>query len=637
MGSSRIPRPSAERKVAIMRPTALALVGLASVVGCGEGPHPSQNESALATATTTANSVTAFASAGEYVSATASLLQDTARTVTRRVWAKAPPDLADLYSLSPDGRLATMTDWSTGDVAIRDVETGDTRRLTHNIPPFEFEEQADAAEISRDGKWVAYTWSDSIGTALGVVDIEGNSPRILYREEDTDWIQAVDWSPDGRSILAWRQAHGQDELLVISAENGSMRLLKTFGGGEAYDFLFSPDGRFVAYSKTGEDREENRDIFALDVSTGNENTLVRHPADDHLLGWAPDGMHVLFASDRSGTQGAWLLPVRGGRANGAPWLVKPDMWQTKGVGFADDGRFFYVVNTGGTAVNTVTFDPASRSVIGSPTAITTPLRDNARKPQWSPDGRHLVYIARDRVVIRSMETGDVKEFDLGEAVSVNHTGWSADGRSVFAGVSPERYENRMDVFRLDVQTGIRGEELRAEWNRGFRRAYFEISPDERFCFYLLAPIGSEGEVTIVREELETGDTSVLFRTPLTVLPFWRHIWGLSLSPDGQTLAFSHMGERVVLLPVEGGEPREYPVEDVGSIAWMPEGNALLVRSGEEVLYVDLADGQVHPIGLDTQGLLDVHPDGRRIAYDSGTRSAELWVMDNFLPTEASRR
>ncbi|MFH1833477.1 MAG: hypothetical protein ABH877_00515, partial [bacterium] len=520
-------------------------------------------------------------------------------------------------------------------------ETGDTRRLTHNSAPFEFEESSDASEISRDGKWVAYTWSDSIGMGLGVVDIEGNSPRIVYRgERDSGWIQAVDWSPDGRSILAWSQARGQDELLVISAENGSMRLLKTFDRGDPYEFLFSPDGRFVAYSKNGEDPEENRDIFTVDVATGNEHILVRHPANDHMLGWAPDGRHVLFGSDRSGTQGAWLLPVDDGRANGAPWLVKPDMWHAKGVGFADDGRFFYLVNTGGLAVYTVTFDPASKSVIGSPTAITTPTFGIARKPHWSPDGRHLAYIAEDRlnVVVRSMETGDVKEFDFGEAASVNHTGWSADGRSVFVVVSPERDEYRMAVLRLDVQTGIREERLRAEWNQASSRVYLQISPDERFCFYLL---DSEGEVTIVREEIETGDTSQLFRTPrISGLPWWGHLWGLQLSPDGQTLAFTHMGERVVLLPVEGGEPREYPIEDPRNIAWMPEGNALLVGSADEVFYVDLADGQLHPIGLRIQGSWvppDVHPDGRRIAYASGTQSAELWVMENFLPADASRR
>ncbi len=629
----------------MIRTTTSILVMLA-IIACGEEPQKSQHELTLATAS--ASPMAAFASTADRSAPVVSLKQDTARTITRRVWADAPPDLADLYSLSPDGRLVAMTDWTTGDLAIQNLETGDTRRLTRNSSPFE-PGQADAAKISRDGKWVAYTWGDNTEPAhykLGVVDIEGSNPRIVYREQDTGWIQAVDWSPDGQSILAWRQARGQDELLAISAQNGGARLLRKFDNGDPYDFGFSPDGRFVAYSKQEEENdEEDRDIFVLEVATGQEHTLVRHPANDHLLGWAPDGNHVLFGSDRTGTPGAWLIPIDDGRASDAPWLVKPDMWHSKGVGFSDDGRYFYLVNTGGRTVYTIAFDPDSKSVIGSPTAIASPSADNASKPLWSPDGRHLVHLADDEVVVRSTETGDTRKFDFGVTADVNHTGWTADGRSVFAMVSREENENRRSVlYRVDVQTGSRQEQSRAERDRAYRRAYLEISPDERFCFYVQARTDSAGDITIVREELETGDTSHVFRTPHTDAYWWSHIRGLRLSPDGRTLAFSHMEERVVLLSSEGGEPREYPIENVVAIAWMPDENALLVtrdrqEAGNDVWYVDLAGGQPLPIGLTAQSPLplDVHPDGRRIAYTSGTRSAELWVMENFLPTEASGR
>jgi hypothetical protein len=56
-----------------------------------------------------------------------------------------------------------------------------------------------------------------------------------------------------------------------------------------------------------------------------------------------------------------------------------------------------------------------------------------------------------------------------------------------------------------------------------------------------------------------------------------------------------------------------------------------VRRG--VFYVDLVDGDVHSIGI-AGGIsrgMDVHPDGHRIAYNSGTTGKELWVLENFLP------
>ena len=118
------------------------------------------------------------------------------------------------------------------------------------------------------------------------------------------------------------------------------------------------------------------------------------------------------------------------------------------------------------------------------------------------------------------------------------------------------------------------------------------------------------------------------------------IRGLRPSPDGQTLAFGYCppGEpdRLVLLPAQGGELQEVVEGTFNDIAWMPAGNALVACGSldgreEGVFYVDLVDGDVHPIGI-AGGIgrgMDVHPDGHRIAYPSGTTSNELWMMENL--------
>ena len=74
-----------------------------------------------------------------------------------------------------DGRYASVTDWDSGDLAIRDLETGEVRRLTHN--PGEWEPGfADGHLISRDGEWVVvawYEWGENAGYRLGIVPITG--------------------------------------------------------------------------------------------------------------------------------------------------------------------------------------------------------------------------------------------------------------------------------------------------------------------------------------------------------------------------------------------------------------------------------------------------------------------------------
>jgi len=635
-----------------------ALLGLMTVA-CGEVSHSPQREAALSTVATSPAGAFSSESARPpegpplHLTGTEFLLQDTARTVTRRIWAEA-----DLYDISPDGRLAAQTDWeNTGDLALRDLETGEVRHLTHNAGRYDPGEAEDA-RFSPDGKWVAYTWYDEAQPALyklGVVDIEGTNPRLIYRDRATGWIQAEDWSPDSQLILAYRSMTEGDagELLLISREDGSARLLKDFDGtamGMSGRACFSPNGRYVAYQRWRSNPDDN-DIFVINVTTTEEHLLVETPANDEILGWAPDGRHILFRSDRSGTPGAWLLPVREGRANGDPWLVKPDMWRTSGVRFSQDGRYYFKVSTQRQQVYVVGFDPETKSIIGSPMAFSAGSTGNSIMGVWSPDGQYLAYVedggpgsSFERVVVRSMETGDEKHFELNEPSHVGMRGWTTDGRAVVVRISNPGYEdNPATLYQIDVQTG------RREALSDPRQSIPLIDPRSALghdsLVYLVSAENAEGQAAfhILRYDVETGDSTVLFRSPYGA---WGQILSPALSPDGQTLVFGYSPvvgsdpHRLILLPINGDDPQEIPIDGTRGLAWMPDGEALLfqrfigVGPTWDTWYLDLSGGRPQPIGLKTTGgaaRLDVRPDGRSIAYTSGTGGNELWVMEEFLP------
>jgi len=506
---------------------------------------------------------------------------------------------------------------------------------------------------------------------MGIVDIDGRNPRLIYSDRATLWIGPQEWSPDDRHILALRAIAGNaeqevvQEIVLVSVDDGSTTLLKTldeFVPGGPLGMGLSRDGNYLGYGLPQTDGVGS-DIFAMEVASGEEHALVVHPADDQMLGWAPDGRHILFRSDRSGTPGAWLLPVADGRPTGAPWLVKPDMWRTSAIRFAEDGRYFYSVNTGRRDIYVVPFDPETRTVIGSPTAISTRSLSNASGARWSPDGQHVAYTVEQgeagipqQIVVQSMETGDVKKFDFGPWWVQVHS-WSTDGRALVITVHDPNAQQHL--HRLDVQTGGR-EPLPNPLPDALLLAYPVPTPDDGFLLYGLYEENPDGQIAfrIVRFDVQTGDTTVLFQTPFGA---WDQIPGGSVSPDSRTIAFGYApvtggseGKSLVLLPVSGEEPHELPIVGVMMPAWMPDSRALLfqrfVGDGPnywygraapvwEAWYVDLADGDPHPIGLTThthQPGLEIHPDGRRIAYTDGTQGAELWVMENFLPDGSER-
>ena len=127
----------------------------------------------------------------------------------------------------------------------------------------------------------------------------------------------------------------------------------------------------------------------------------------------------------------------------------------------------------------------------------------------------------------------------------------------------------------------------------------------------------------------------------------------SVSPDGRFIAApmgslaSAAADRVVQINVASGEIQDFvragPSERFApSIApqWTSDGRAVLVRmrtpnelwlvptTGEPArkLDIDVTDWSFGPIGQ-----FSIHPDGRRLAFLSGTITNEVMVLENFLP------
>ena len=101
----------------------------------------------------------------------------------------------DADSVSADGRLLAYTDWQTGRLAIRDLETGESRYLTTEGWP----KAAYSPQISPDGKHIAFTFSGGAPDQLRMIGTDGSGERVLYENEEQQitWIEPHAWSPDG--------------------------------------------------------------------------------------------------------------------------------------------------------------------------------------------------------------------------------------------------------------------------------------------------------------------------------------------------------------------------------------------------------------------------------------------------------
>ena len=180
---------------------------------------------------------------------------DASGVVVRQVLSGTDVDVGG--EISTDGRHLSMVDWSTGDIAVRDLEIGENRRFMQKVSwQKEPEENAYSSRISPDGQQIAFVWADygskSSFYELRVVELhdEADRPqhRVLYYNDEVYWMQLGDWAPNGRSILVvLTKSDRTHQIALVSVADGSLTVLKTLGWCYPEHTGFSPDGANIVY------------------------------------------------------------------------------------------------------------------------------------------------------------------------------------------------------------------------------------------------------------------------------------------------------------------------------------------------------------------------------------------------------
>jgi Tol biopolymer transport system component len=232
---------------------------------------------------------------------------------------------------APDGRSLVVP--TPGGLALLDVNGHPVRALTTSA--------ADRVPAwSPDGRWIAFLRRSASRSSLLAVRRDGSGLRQLTHALRR--ITSFAWAPDSRRLLVeWTYA-GEPRVGVVTA-SGRLRLLR-LGGLCVSDPTWSPDGRAIAFA--GGCRRSRIGVEAL--ASGHIRWLTR--ADrlywDGDPSWSPDGRRLAFA--RVWNQGDAGTPS-------VLMTVRPD-----GTHLTALGRLGALSQ----------FDEA---------------------PQWSPDGRYLLF------------------------------------------------------------------------------------------------------------------------------------------------------------------------------------------------------------------------------------------------------
>lgn len=583
--------------------------------------------------------------------------------VVKRLWSGEGTDA--MGGPSPDGKLLTFVDWSTGDLAVRDLTTGENRHLTNKGTWSDSDEYAEFSIVSPDSTQVAYAWfNQKSHYELRLIGMDGKKVRVLYSNEEVQYVQPVGWTPDGRHIVAvFSMLDQTNRFVIVGVADGAVRVLKTFDWRYPRPRL-SPDGRWLAYDFPPREEAPERDLYVLAVDGSREGTLVQHPAHDYLLGWSPDSDQVLFASDRTGSFAAWSLRVAEGRAEGSARIVRQDLGRIYPIGTGRSGALYYST-TPLRDVYSAEFDVPAGRLTSDPQNVTDRFQGANFAATYSRDGKYLAYISNRGaapsgvgarpIIIQTVDTGAERELRP-QLILNNHPvfsrpDWSDDAKFLY--LMARDAKGRRGYFRVDAQTGQH--EMLISFVPPVHVPRVDLVLDGNSA--LIKRNAPDELATLLLRNLATRAERVLHRTA--------HIHAWAVSPDRKSVAYTTVSpddaqamapqvpnsNRLVIQSLESGAIRELHAvprdREIASLAWSPDQRYLLfhIRLGagelpegepRGVWRIPVAGGkpemtqlQMGPRKLNSATF---HPDGRRVAFtEFSSDTIEVWVMENFLP------
>jgi Tol biopolymer transport system component len=553
-------------------------------------------------------------------------------------------------SPSPDGRHMSIVDWTTGDLAVKEIPSGKLNRLTDKGSWKEPQEFALSSIWSPDGKKLAYSWMNEEGFyELRVIDLKGKNPRILYRNKEYFLVTPYDWSPDGKHILAGmgkipRMTH----LAMISAAEGSARILKQ---GRISSGFFLRDSETIIYGFIPETPgSRGSDIAMLKTTSGEQSILVEHPAHDVPLVWDAKEERLLFVSGRTGDRDIWALKVNQDQPGGKPFLLKKNIGNINPLGFTDDKDLYYVHYAGMHDVYTAALDPETNS-FSTPVEKATKFFIGANKsPDFSLDGKNLAYISerpygpgrfpQPVICIQSLESGETREL-VPDLEYMRFIRWSADGNYFYAfGFD---WNGNKGLYSIDARTGDLN--FLQEFKEGEFIAELDVFPVGKKTVYKMWSHEKEGKpqfMSLRVRDMHTGKEEEIYRREHAMQTFL-----LALSWDGKWVAFDDRDpeKTIKVIPAAGGEPKELlrmeHGESILSLEWKPGSEEIyFIKGGElnQLWSLGLKDPNPQKRDLSMRSMREMcfHPGRTLIAFQAGYLEAELWVMENLLLLEKGK-
>lgn len=394
------------------------------------------------------------------------------------------------------------------------------------------------AEVSPDGKFLAYLKLDGGAQSLWIKQIQTNSTIPIVRPGDLTSFHGITFSPDG-SFVYFSAYDKNGELAVYRAPSLGGTPTKVLV--DARLLQFSPDGNRVSFLRSGPGPSETA-VFIASADGSNERKVASKAGEEFFAGspaWSPDGKYIAvgygnneFAPNPSTS--VKLISVGDNtesdlgsfRWNGGIDLV----WHPSGDSLIVSGsenslvpaQLFEVLYPAGSVRRLTNSQSGYYSI-----SVTSDGRSIVTGEAYS---RSAVWVSPDLKPENAKQvmpaTGDTWGFS-----------WTPDNRIAVA--SDQTGDNEIWIMDAD------GGNARALTNDRVFKVAPVASPDGRYIVYISANNGRQME----RIDIGGGNPIIFDKSVYPDNP--------DISTDGKWVIYDALADgvsRIFRVPIDGGEP-----------------------------------------------------------------------------------
>ena len=444
------------------------------------------------------------------------------------------------------------------------------------VPVTSLSDRAEDASMSPDGNQVAFRRSSDSPDVSGIYVKQIGSEHLLQLTKSTS-DNTPAWSPDGRFVAFSRYENALHEIYMVSAIGGTER--KLYSGAPAHPSLsWSRDGKFIAFTA----KEPNQNTYSINLlSVGNlETRKLTEPGaeqQDEGPAFSPDGKKLAFV-----------------RTNGARNM----------------SDIFIIPSNGG----------AARRLTSDNTIIPSP-------PTWTRDGKSIVF-SSPRSSIPTLWRIPASG---GAPVQVPQVGVVA----LHPSISPSGYRLAYDqimgyssIWSIELaKLGKRDSRRQVTASGGYNWAP-ELSPNGQRIVFLSDRLGTMEIWACKRDGSDLIQlTNLQQATSATSIgpPRW--------SPDSQRITFdSSLGEHnaIFVMKAEGGVPRHLmrDASDNVNASWSRDGKWIYFTSnhtGQWQIWKMPSEGG-EPVQLTKEGGFGAFQsaDGKFVYYAKTPADPDIW-------------